>query len=182
MASISSFPGRDIVGDDKTISFAHKLATSDAFKALFKEGMGLVEQSAAYLDGPGRIEAKSLPRIEALAYASESMRLTTRLMQLASWLLLQRAVNEGELSPAQAAAEKHRVKLSPQELASNTETFAKLPSNLRDLCRHSLRLQSRVVHLDELLYKRKSANDTAPMVIPVHSQLAALQKAFAAKA
>ena len=36
----------------------------------------------------------------ALSYASESMRLTTRLMQLASWLLLQRAVAEGELSVA----------------------------------------------------------------------------------
>ena len=68
--------------------------------------MTLVEEAAAYLDGPGRTEAKALPRMEALAYASESMRLTTRLMQLASWLLLQRAVNEGEMSQTQAATEK----------------------------------------------------------------------------
>jgi regulator of CtrA degradation len=79
MASVTSFTGHDLKHDHKTVSFAQKLATSDAFKALFKEGMGLVESSAAYLDGPGRLEAKALPRIEALAYASESMRLTTRL-------------------------------------------------------------------------------------------------------
>jgi regulator of CtrA degradation len=43
------------------------------------------------------------------------MRLTTRLMQVASWLLLQRAVNEGELTWSQAHADRLRVKLSRQE-------------------------------------------------------------------
>jgi len=174
MASVSSLPGQD----RNTVSFAQKLASSEGFKALFKEGMGLVEASAAYLDGEGRLEAKGLPRMEALAYASESMRLTTRLMQLASWLLLQRAVNEGELTQAQAAAEKHRVKLSPQALASNAETFEKLPAQLRELCRHSLRLQARVVHLDELLYRAKSPRDALMSADPVHSQLERLRRAF----
>ena len=39
------------------------------------------------------------------------MRLTTRLMQLASWLLLHRAVNEGEMTLAQASKEKKKVRL-----------------------------------------------------------------------
>ena len=68
--------------------------------------MALVEETAAYLDGPGRQESKKLARNGALAYATESMRLTTRLMQLASWLLLHRAVKEGEMSLAQANKEK----------------------------------------------------------------------------
>ena len=42
----------------KTVSFIHKLAASDAFKSLFKEGMALVEEAAAYLDGPGRQESR----------------------------------------------------------------------------------------------------------------------------
>ena len=62
--------------------------------------MTLVEEAAAYLDGPGRGKSSALPRPAALAYSTESMRLTTRLMQVASWLFLQRAVNEGELAPA----------------------------------------------------------------------------------
>ena len=62
--------------------------------------MDLVGAAAAYLDGAGREQAQALPRPAALAYAVESMRLTTRLMQIASWLLLQRAVNEGELTRA----------------------------------------------------------------------------------
>ena len=173
MAGVTSFSNPD----RKMVSIAQKLATSDAFKTLFKEGMGLVESSAAYLDGPGRIEAKALPRMEALAYASESMRLTTRLMQIASWLLLQRAVNEGEMTQAQAAAEKHRVKLSPQALASNSETFDRLPEQLKDLCRHSLRLQARVMHLDELLYRPK-ASEAVPPTLRVHQQIEELRRAF----
>ena len=43
----------------------------------------LVEETAAYLDGDRRQQSKALGRAAALAYATESMRLTTRLMQLA---------------------------------------------------------------------------------------------------
>ena len=111
----------------KTISFIHKLAASDAFKSLFKEGMTLVEEAAAYLDGPGRQESRQLRRPVALAYATESMRLTTRLMQVASWLLLQRAVNEGELTTAQALSEKHRVRLAEQDIACGADLFEELP-------------------------------------------------------
>ena len=80
------------------IYFGEKLASSQAFAGLFRDGMALVEETAAYLDGPGRQESKKLERSAALAYATESMRLTTRLMQLASWLLLHRAVKEGEMT------------------------------------------------------------------------------------
>src|SRR5664279_5362207 len=133
------------------IAFVYRLAVSPAFTALFREGMTLVEEAAAYLDGPGRAESKDLARPAALAYATESMRLTTRLMQVASWLLLQRAVNEGELTPAQAQSEKHRVRLSDQNVACPSETFEQLPEMLRVFSAKSLRLQARVAHLDRAL-------------------------------
>ena len=161
------------------VSFVERLAGSDAFKSLFKEGMNLVEEAAAYLDGPGRAEAKALPRMEALAYASESMRLTTRLMQLASWLLLQRAVNEGEMSQTQAASEKHKVKLSNQDMASAPETFHCLPARLRDLVANSMRLQARIVHLDQLLYARAEALMPPVASSPVADQIERLRTAFA---
>ncbi len=94
------------------VSFGARLANSQVFADLFRDGMALVEETATYLDGPGRQESKKLERAAALAYATESMRLTTRLMQLASWLLLHRAVKEGEMSLAQANKEKSKVKLS----------------------------------------------------------------------
>src|SRR5688572_952218 len=87
-------------------TFGQRLAGSDTFKEMFKEGMALVEQTAAYLDGDGRREAGLLDRGAAVAYASESMRLTTRLMQLASWLLLQRSVNNGDMTQSEANRER----------------------------------------------------------------------------
>ena len=60
------------------VSFGEKLAGSQAFANLFRDGMALVEETAAYLDGPGRQESKKLERSAALAYATESMRLTTQ--------------------------------------------------------------------------------------------------------
>ena len=113
------------------VAFIHRLAASGAFKDLFREGMALVEEAASYLDGPGRAESRSLPRAAALAYSTESMRLTTRLMQVASWLLLQRAVNEGELTSSQAQAERVRVKLSREDYGCAPELFEQLPPTLR---------------------------------------------------
>ncbi|MFV0281978.1 MAG: DUF1465 family protein [Rhodoblastus sp.] len=160
------------------VSFVERLAGSEAFKSLFKEGMNLVEEAAAYLDGPGRAEAKALPRMEALAYASESMRLTTRLMQLASWLLLQRAVNEGEMTQSQAASDKHKVKLSSQDTATAPEAFHRLPARLRDLVAHSMRLQARIAHLDQLIFAGGPAVMPVAPASPVADQIERLRLAF----
>src|SRR5450755_3795789 len=112
-----------LLNEAQPVSFGERLANSQAFADLFRDGMALVEETATYLDGPGRTESKKRERAAALAYATESMRLTTRLMQLASWLLLHRAVKEGEMSLAQANKEKTKVKLSAADThdANNME-------------------------------------------------------------
>src|SRR2546422_8721273 len=91
------------------VSFGERLASSQVFTDLFRDGMALVEETASYLDGPGRQESKKLERTAALAYATESMRLTTRLMQLASSLLLRRAGKAGRMSPAPAGHDKAKL-------------------------------------------------------------------------
>lgn len=148
----------------RPVSFVERLAGSDAFRALFKEGMNLVEDAAAYLDGPGRAEAKSLPRMEALAYASESMRLTTRLMQVASWLLVQRAVREGEMPPEAACAESYRL---GEEATGEPAAIEELPFGLTHLLTRSERLYERVRHLDRRMYV-ESPNEEAPRPVQAH--------------
>src|ERR1700755_2076279 len=103
-------------------------AASELFDRTFQEGMELVEETAAYLDGAGRQDSKLLSRSAALAYAGESMRLTTRLMQVASWLLVQRAVREGDM-PALAACED-RYRLTGEEVCRATGEAEGLPSEL----------------------------------------------------
>ncbi|WP_298819872.1 DUF1465 family protein [uncultured Roseibium sp.] len=163
-----------------TVHIAHHLASSDNFQTLFQEGMSLVEETAMYLDGSGREEAKDLPRPASLAYATESMRLTTRLMQLASWLLLQRAVNEGEMSREQAGSEKNKVRLDKLSSATGGPSWDELPDTLRDLVGRSTRLQERVVHLDKMLYRGGDEPQTeeANNDNPVASQINQLHAAF----
>lgn len=133
------------------IVFGRRLAHSDTFKSLFREGMALVEETAGYLDGDGRTESRELSRGASLGYATESMRLTTRLMQIASWLLLQRAVNEGEMTAEQAGQEKAKVRLRGYSSAVTGPAWEELPARLRDLVERSVRLQERVVRLDDAL-------------------------------
>ncbi len=156
------------------VSFGARLAGSQSFGTLFREGMALVEETAAYLDGPGRKDSKGLERNAALAYATESMRLTTRLMQLASWLLLHRAVNEGEMSLVQASQEKTKVKLAAPE-PQDEETSRLLPKNLRELIDRSLKLLERVRRLDATIHAGATAK--AP-VNPVARQVGLLRAAF----
>lgn len=136
---------------EQPVAFGRRLAGSDVFKAMFREGMALVEETATYLDGEGRRQSHRLSRAASLAYATESMRLTTRLMQLASWLLLQRAVNEGDLSADQANHERTKVKLGGMSSATEGSTWNELPERLRVLIGRSLRLQERVIRLDKAL-------------------------------
>ncbi len=142
---------------------------------MFREGMALVEETATYLDGNGRQESKHLGRAGALTYATESMRLTTRLMQLASWLLLQRAVNEGEMTAEAANSEKSKVKLGGLASATDGPGFDDLPEHLRHLIRRSLLLQERVRRLDNLLHPQLEA---AEVDNPVARQIGRITEAL----
>ncbi|UTD27236.1 DUF1465 family protein [Bradyrhizobium sp. WD16] len=157
------------------VMFSERLANSAAFNTLFREGMDLVEETAAYLDGAGRSEAKELERAVSLTYATESMRLTTRLMQLASWLLLHRAVKEGEMSLAQANREKTKVKLTASDPGAR-DLIEKLPAALQDLIERSMALQAKVRRLDQTMHA--PAPDAAVMGNPLVPQLNALKAAF----
>jgi regulator of CtrA degradation len=157
------------------VQFSERLTNSAAFGTLFREGMDLVEETAAYLDGDGRAEAKALERSVSLIYATESMRLTTRLMQLASWLLLHRAVKEGEMTLTQANREKTKVKLSAADPGPE-DIIAKLPRQLQDLIARSMSLQSKVRRLDISIHA--PSTERAPIGNPLVPQLNRLKAAF----
>jgi len=163
-----------------TVNLAEKFAHSEKFKTLFQDGMSLVEESAAYLDGQGRDNAKGLPRASAMLYGSESMRLTTRLMQLASWLLLQRAVNDGEMSRDQILEEKKKIKLDETNDSSQNPSWKDLPVEFIELVTRSLSLQNRVMTLDAELYGTNIAKQEAPRVNAVSQQIDLLSTAFGA--
>jgi regulator of CtrA degradation len=167
------------LSEAQPVSFGERLANSQAFADLFRDGMALVEETATYLDGPGRQESKTLVRTAALAYATESMRLTTKLMQLASWLLLHRAVKEGEMSLAQANKEKAKVKLAAAD-RHDPNNVELLPETLQKLIARAQALQSKVRRLDATIHNPPVADRAIP-VNPVERQLGLLKAAFGAE-
>jgi regulator of CtrA degradation len=161
------------------VSFSERVASSQVFAALFRDGMALVEETASYLDGPGRQESRKLERNGSLVYATESMRLTTRLMQLASWLLLHRAVKEGEMTLAQASKEKAKVRLAACE-PGDAKSIALLPVKLQELIARSVKLQAEVRRLDATMHAAVPARIATGN--PVERQWGLLRAAFESEA
>jgi len=148
---------------------------SAMFDRTFDEGMALVEETARYLDGKGREEARALPRKVAMLYAGESMRVTTRLMQAASWLLVQRAVRDGDMERSDAMNERYRLGSREICLGYCAEDVAPLPEQLKDLLERSDYIYRRLARLDDILFGEVEAP------LGARGQFDALARAFGTK-
>jgi regulator of CtrA degradation len=166
-----------------TVSFGERFQASAQFDRVFKEGMGLVERTAAYLDGEGRKAAKALAGKTTVLYTTESMRLTTRLLDLASWLLIRRALKDGEITEAEAQKKRARVKLQSLGRPSHIRGFGDLPEGLQRLIEESFALHDRIVQLDLAMAAPRGEVQIAPVLSsnPVGAQLSRIERAFAHK-
>ncbi len=147
-------------------------ARSELFERTFQEGMDLVEETASYLDGDGRRESKLLSRAAALSYAAESMKLTTRLMQVASWLLVQRAVREGDMAPEAACEPRYRLN---ERKVEGEPSHPEMPIALVEYLVRAEKLHDRVLYLDRRMYLDAAPE---PDANPVLSQFGRLEAAF----
>ena len=179
MSSLSGVTG----SDGNTVSFGERFQASEQFDVVFKEGMALVERTANYLDGPGRAEAKKLKAPVNVLYATESMRLTTRLLEIASWLLVRRALKEGEIGAEEAQKKRARIKLQSLGRPSHIKGFADLPEGLRGLIEASFALNDRITQLDKAMQITGPTTEPAeqPAANPVGAQHSMLTAAFGAR-
>jgi regulator of CtrA degradation len=176
--SVESAP----LGGATTVSFGERFQSSEHFDNIFREGMALVERTASYLDGPGRKEAKSLQGGAGVLYATESMRLTTRLLDLASWLLIRRALREGEITDDEAQKKRRRVKLQAFGRPSHVKGYSDLPQGLRGLIEESFALHDRISQLDRAMMKAPEPDTVSKQAPnPVAQQVGLLERAFASK-
>ena len=163
--------------ENVTIPFRVKAVQPDRFMALFREGMALVEETANYLDGPGRREAKTLTPFVALAYATESMRLTTRLTQMATWLLARRAVFNGEELPHSGGLNDPLL-LPPITRTGGSKGYDELPEALKSLIEASYSLHIKIHGFDSADRGSAKAATTPARPNPVAAQVARLAAAF----
>jgi regulator of CtrA degradation len=170
-----------LTAQNVTVSFGERFQASAQFDSVFKQGMALVERTAGYLEGPGRVESKRLPSAVNVLYASESMRLTTRLLDMASWLLIRRALKEGDISENEAQRKRKGVTLQTPARSSHINGFAELPEGLRTLVEESYALQDRIVQLDRAMSLKVDdvVRSGEPLrVNPVGAQIDRLRVAF----
>ncbi|MGH6859711.1 MAG: DUF1465 family protein [Phyllobacterium sp.] len=172
--------GEQEIRADNTIRLADRMVRSESFNLLYDEGMSLVEEAASYLDGEGREAARQLSRTAATLYAAESMRLTTRLMQVASWLLLQRASRSGEMTLEQVLSEKAKVRLDTDSAPGSAAGWEEIPLSYCDIVHRSLRLQARVRQMDDEIYNEGAVSErNLPFSAnPVSDQISLLATAF----
>jgi regulator of CtrA degradation len=161
----------------RTVSFGNAFAQSPQFDDVFSEGMALVERAASYLDGEGRRDSRALVAPVSTAYATESMRLTTRLLDVASWLLVQRALKNGEITADEAERRRRKVKLRPSGPPAHIKHFDQLPEALQAMITDSFAMSDRIMRIDRAM---RSGEEETPAVTtnPVGAQISTIRAAF----
>ena len=132
------------------------------FGRTYDEALDLVRQTRDYLRDSGSYECSLLDTVAGLAYSAETSRITARLTNLMAWLLLQRAVYQGEISSDEArreAPELGRIKVCLEPACIETD---RLPARLASLLERSDRLYRRITRLDEMI-RRDTPDPATPL-------------------
>lgn len=127
--------------DAAHIRFSRRMVDS-----LYTDAMVLADEARSYFDDYGRVERDGLTPADRVAFSCESIKVTTRLMHVIAWLLTQRAVEAGELTPAAARDPSRRLGPAPE---SNFEAISAMPWAARGLIRASADMHRRVAALDQ---------------------------------
>jgi regulator of CtrA degradation len=116
--------------------------------SLYVEAMLLADEARAYFDEIGRDERDALAALNRVAFSCESLKVTTRLMHIIAWLLTQRAVHSGELTPGDALRPSRRLGNAPE---TGDEVLAAMPAQATTIMLTSIDLYRRVARLDTSL-------------------------------
>jgi len=129
----SAAPAADIISLDK----------------IYAETFGLMNETVDYLEKQKKAGHTPLPAAASCAYIGESMRLTTRLMQMAGWLMMQRAVHNGEMSAEEARRPEHCLGSIKVCVGPPMEGAGLLPREFTALLTRSQALFDRVRRLEQ---------------------------------
>lgn len=143
-----------------TIPAAHMPITPKLVDGLYTEAMLLADEARAYFDHEGQAERETLDPLTRVAYSCESLRVTTRLMHVVSWLLVRKAIQAGEMSEAEAnAPDRHLGRAA--DLLEDRTLHAELPTRSRSLAAASRDLYGRVSRLDQQLRAEQGGESPA---------------------
>lgn len=134
---------------DQINHFESETATIEPFDRTYDEVMDLLEDARDFARG-GRHhpEYQALEGVDRLVLTCESLRITTRLGCCLAWLLMQRAVRDGEVDADVLHLPENRIGGEPVCEAVGHENDPIMPRRLRDLLRLSRALYVRLSRLE----------------------------------
>lgn len=138
-------------------------------ESLYTEAMLLADEARTYFDAEGRRERDGLDPFVRVGFACESLKVTTRLMHIIAWLLTQRAIETGEMSPASGRRPERRLGHAGE---SDTHVVQQLPPSAQSLIAASTDLYNRVRRLDE------DGLNEAPPASPARALMGRLERDF----
>lgn len=115
---------------------------------LYLEAMVLADEARSYLELSGMGNRDDVEPLTRIQLSCESLKITTRLMQVIAWLLTRRALARGEIDAVEAASEKYRLGDAAPTDQRSTLAF---PSDMRVLIAASESLYQRALRLEEQL-------------------------------
>jgi len=124
------------------------------FTRTYDETLDLIVEARNYMVYNRPAARRSRASNENLRFSCEALRVTSRLTQVMAWLMLQRAVQDGEISAREACDEKNR--LSGQSVCLDESGLEdnEIPAGLRSLLNRSLSLYKRISRLEEMVVAR----------------------------
>lgn len=120
---------------------------------LYEDAYALLIESRNYIAYVLPMTREALSIENRLQTTYHSTRLTTRLLEIMSWLLAQRAVHRGEMSLREAREQGFVISNDTTCQFHDEEVSEGLPVGLRDLLERSNALYSRLHRLDTLTAK-----------------------------
>lgn len=161
-------------GGDPVDFTVRKITSAEFFRPIFDEGMSLVSETALYLDGAGKQDSAHLPTGPKIAYLGLSMRLVACLTHLASWLMLHRAVQEGEITILAASADPQRPRVSDLGSLAEARDGEGLPPRMAELADRVHRFRTRMEAIELALYGDPAASNPNPVL----QRIALIEAAF----
>jgi regulator of CtrA degradation len=140
----------------RRIPFGSAMATVHLLHKTLDETLALLVRARDYMTYAAPSAQPGLQPAERLQISCEAMRVTARLSHVMAWLLAQKAVQAGEISPMAAAA-AYRLNEDDISLLEGAEVSAAIPEGLCDLLEKSRALYVRVTRLDALVQHAASA-------------------------
>ncbi|WP_420144070.1 DUF1465 family protein [Sphingobium sp.] len=141
---------------------------------LYLEAMVMADEARTYFDGSASLDDGIDDPLRRVAFACESLKVTTRLMHIIAWLLSQRAWQRGEIDRIDMADDKYRLGRASE---TDADLSASFPFAARALIDASQELYGRVARLQDRLDAMGSAT-AAAVASPARALLDRLNTAF----